>query len=659
MSQGSRGSGENGVYEANLRYLSQLQNPSLNKLISTLASDLPLDAKRIKESFLNSPLRPTTPTRCCSHLQDSSHAISEKRVRRSISCNIDPEVLTPQHAVTPTAAATAGETITNLPTSYLGSLFSPSVFRSPSNSAQYFTFDNYPYEQQGHVTTPPRSQTFKQSPFPINTDHNGSQTPRFDEKEFYALLCDSPRDQELKQSQHGNRLFGNHENHDGISPSSASLHSSKKVPVHQGDEGEIDPDVFLALENWVHLQTTTRGEAEFGVDPIHSSDFSRFSNTEHSNIDHGSVSSNQSEYHDNDDGEYNCLGVNFSLPSLPKLPHVVPTLSIMDLDHVFKTSWTVPPPVLVPAPSSISSDFETKDLPQLPPLPSIPLSVPLPLPLPSAKDKITPPPPQPTLLPEQEQTIECAENQFLDDEKIDLGECQSLGQSMSGTYGLCKQLIKYFNEVQNPEKDFKALDPDDLARILNVRCRRMKDLFQILETLHVVCSLTPSHISSSSLFLFTHPFLPLIVTGHSTWSSFKIRLEWIGSLVDLPWIHSGLPWSESLSSLFRILQSNITSLRSIRVNSRSQKISFPSTERYCPRSLSLVFKQSKVSSSFFITPLTFHVIIRETQVRKGSWETDAFCSLPTNSFTVSYWGELLSDSSSAMIFLIPLHRKNK
>jgi hypothetical protein len=509
--------GEKGICEANLRYLSQFQNPSLNKLISTLASDIPLDAERIKQSLLTSP---TVSSPISSiplhqlvsashhHLASSSSFSEKNRIRRNISCNTDPEILSPPpHALHSPAA---GEnTITNLPTSYLESLFSPSVFRSPSNSAQYFTFDSHHFDQQQtniNVATPPRSQQlFKQSPFAANnhhSDHIDIQTPRFDEKEFYSLLgehkfLDSPRNPELKQhhqsqqqQQQVKHLF---ENQNEISLSPTPQHSSKKTPYHHhADDGDIDPDDFLALENWLHLQNTMRGgDGDFGVDPTHyASEYSRTSNSDQPNFDHNLAAFNEQSGYSVGDEEYPDLGVNFTLPSIPKVPVVVPSLSIVDLENVLKSSRPISPPPPIPTP--IPADFEMKDLPELPPLPPILVSMPIPQP-PLPINQIIPSPSPPVPVSELKSTDDQEDlppSMPPDDERCDAedGWYQSSSEhgSMSGTYRLCKQLIKYFKEIKNPETECKDIDPDNLAGILSVRSRRIKDLFQILETLRVV-----------------------------------------------------------------------------------------------------------------------------------------------------------------------------
>lgn len=475
--------GEKGICEANLRYLSQLHNPSLNKLLSTLASDVPLDARRIKQSLFPIPsfeiLAPpfTTTTTTSSSYQQHQHqhhyqqhqqhqecsdVVTQKRYHRDMKCHIDPEIYSPHHSIT---SSPTGENpmITNLSTS---SLFSPSVFRSPSNTAQYFTFDNYHDAQQSTPSRPING--FKQS------DQSSSQTPRL-EKGFYSPLCDqkfleSPKYPELRHAQHGNGFFGIPENQNEISPDLASQHTPKKTLIHEAEEGDIDPDDFLALENWLHLQTTSR-EGEFGIEPIHSTDFPT---SEPSNFDHGSVPFNLecSRY-----GQSNEVGVTFTLPSLPALPRIAPPLSIADLDHVLTIPRPISPPVSIPVPYG---DAESKDIPELPPLPSIPLSAPIPIPFSLPENEVIPP----IQSTKEDHLSESAESE---DEQIDADDCSSFGNRMNGTYGLCRQLIKYFNDIKNPEKDFKDLDPNDLARILNVRSRRMKDLFQILETLRVVC----------------------------------------------------------------------------------------------------------------------------------------------------------------------------
>lgn len=417
---------EHTINESNLRYLTQFQNPSLNKLLSTLASDVPLDPVRIKRQLSSSTIDTSTPN---SKLLKKDYLdkridseVSQLKIQRNISCNTDPDFLSPQRPNSP-------NNMTNLPTHYLESLFSPSVFRSPTNSAQYFTFESHHFDP--NLSTPQPQP--HQSPY---NDFLGPSTPRFDEKDFYAILHDtklleSPKNQESKS--HGDVAVENA----GISPSS---YSKKPNTNTIENEPDISPDDFLALENWLHYQSSLRGE-DFGdrpdptsLPPPPTQNPTNYNDSQESN------SSFQSD-------------VNYSLPSIPKIPHVAPSLSIVDLDSVLKTNPDPPKP----------------EVPLLPPLPSIPISIPMSL----SREEVLP---LPSSLKDEGLKVE--------------EEGQSITKPNKGMYGLCKQLLDYFNTQQSIEiRAGESIEPDKLANKLDIRPRRLKDLFQILDVLDVVYDL--------------------------------------------------------------------------------------------------------------------------------------------------------------------------
>jgi hypothetical protein len=468
----SSSSDERSISESNLQFLSRIQNPSMNKLISALASDIPLDPIRIKQK-LSLGVGPSLDT---AHVRqelvdETSVSSSKKRVRRSISCNTDPDILSPQQQHSP-------DRITNLPTSYLGSLFSPSVFNSPSGTGQYFTFD-HPDDVTPMIATPsPHSQRVM------------PETPsRFDEKELYKVLCEtrfleSPRQPQLVPSlpQTPVRDEGN---------TSHPLSSCKKNASQSLDpEVGIGPDDFLALENWFNQPSNHPSLFEGGETmeraPRGQPRSSFYSSPE--SYDHSqshSLSPTSHPYHEFSEqmakptphGFNSTDPMDFSLPSIPNLPRVTPALSVVDLDHFLNSSQRSAPLAPLPLPPLPSPPLAP--LIQLPSLPAIPFSIPMSLPLPMALSFSQ----QPTSEASTDLTTEIDSR----DEVKSSDESSEASLPSSGAYALCKKLLKYF-EKQSAEGESLAssVDPEGLAQILNIRARRVKELFSILDVVQVV-----------------------------------------------------------------------------------------------------------------------------------------------------------------------------
>jgi hypothetical protein len=454
---------ERSINESNLKYLSQIQNPSINKLISTLASDIPLDPIRIRQKLFGVSVPSFDEPRQEEALSESLSS-SKKRIHRNIRCTTDPNLLSPQ---------LSPDRQTNLPTNYLGSLFSPSVFKSPSSSVRYFTFEHHGDESTALATPSPHSRSLKESAIVV------TETPRFDEKELYAVLCeskflDSPRQLQLVPQTPVRDDIPN------ISIAGQPLSSFKKSSYQPFDpEADIGPDDFLALETWFN-QPLNHPTLFEGGEVLEGARGQQHSSSYHSlpeSSAHPLQSYNSNHIHDFKSAE----GIHFTLPSIPNLPQVTPSISVVDLDNLLKANH-------LPSHSAALLDLNssTSSLPslRLPSLPSIPFSIPMPLPFPLT---IT--------LPHS--TGSSTDHSELDprgEEWVRSDDDQpSEAHLPSGTMALCKQLLKYCerqcSEMENGETEsgvFSCLDPEVVSKALNLRPRRVKEILAILDALQVV-----------------------------------------------------------------------------------------------------------------------------------------------------------------------------
>ncbi len=241
-------------------------------------------------------------------------------LKRSIST--DPESLAPS----------SPEKSTNLPTSHLESLFSPSVFQSPAPVPKHFTFDTHHMNRR---IAHPISRFQDEPP----TYPEGSiSTPRFDDKELYAVLCDVANLESPKHAQPEPYDLS-----DWLTPH-APLSSNRSRNFNLSSHSPKTSTPWLANET---------------VQPPQAPQDNRYPSTH--------ISSPEAV-----DPTLSPLSRVYPLPSIPKLPVVAPSLSIVDLENVLKSDRQSH--IFYHTAMNSAPDYLNQEIPRLPPLPTIPFA---------------------------------------------------------------------------------------------------------------------------------------------------------------------------------------------------------------------------------------------------------------------------------------------